>query len=260
MQTITFSQLGLLGRFGNQFFQYVFLRLMADKWGWQYACPAWEGQKLFSLADPPVSQPGQLIEDYSTQLSESIIANFQIPRGTTSFTVDIAGYFQFHTSYYRPHREKIQQWFTIKFPPALPFASMDIIAIHLRRGDYCHSTSGYAFVPPNEWYLRWLEGIWNTWEKPVLYIATDDVTAAQDFRKYDPITTSDFEWDFYAMTQARALAISNSTFSFAAAMLNTRASGFFRPVIDRYPVGGALQSFDPWDADPLLHRDRPEAI
>ncbi len=63
--------------------------------------------------------------------------------------------------------------------------------------------------------------------------------------------------DFYVLTQAKALAISNSTFSFAAAMLNTQAREFVRPVIDRYPMTGGLKRFDPWDSEPLLHRDRP---
>jgi len=78
--------------------------------------------------------------------------------------------------------------------------------------------------------------------------------------------------DWWAMTQAETLAISNSTFSFTAAMLNrhsaphvgdttssttTAASSssmacgpgcFVRPV----PEVRALQSFDPWNSYPLL--------
>ncbi|KAL1523629.1 hypothetical protein AB1Y20_018565 [Prymnesium parvum] len=64
--------------------------------------------------------------------------------------------------------------------------------------------------------------------------------------------------DWWVMTQADRLAISNSTFSFTAAMLNAagsqqrsvaeRAPAFYRPV----PEAGGLESFDPWDSKPLL--------
>ena len=54
------------------------------------------------------------------------------------------------------------------------------------------------------------------------------------------------------MTCADRLAISNSTFSFTAAMLNQRspssAHAFVRPV----PDARALVPFDPWDSYPLL--------
>lgn len=49
-------------------------------------------------------------------------------------------------------------------------------------------------------------------------------------------------------TEADALATSNSTFSFTAAMLNERASAPVRP--DREQRG--LVAFNPWDAPVLL--------
>ncbi len=231
---VTFSNLGRLGQFGNQLFQYAFMRLLADSMDGNYACPAWIGQELFGLVDPPIP-------------SESPAERFEI-----------AGWFQYHTAFYRPHRERIRQWFTFKEPPVEEPEGCDLIAIHLRRGDYATSTKGFAFVPPDEWYMRWLDSIWDSYTSPILYISTDDSAAAGPFQKYEPLIGLGFEADFYVMTQAKALAISNSTFSFAAAMLNTQAREFVRPVIDRYPMTGSLQRFDPWDSEPLLHRDRPE--
>ena len=56
--------------------------------------------------------------------------------------------------------------------------------------------------------------------------------------------------DFYILTRADAVAISNSSFSFFAAMLNDRARHFVRPDLD----AGRLISFDPWNAPVLLMR------
>ncbi len=232
---VTFSNLGRIGQFGNQLFQYAFMRLLAENMGGTHACPEWIGQKLFGLVDPPMPSP------FPAEMFE------------------IAGWFQYHTSFYKPHRDKLRKWFTFTTPPFIE--TRDIIAIHLRRGDYTTSTHGFAFIPPDEWYLDWLNEIWHTYAKPVLYIATDDLQAAEPFLKFNPVMglqPDSLAHDFYALTQAKALAISNSTFSFAAAMLNTQAREFVRPVIDQYPMTGSLQHFDPWDSEPLLHRDRPE--
>jgi hypothetical protein len=55
--------------------------------------------------------------------------------------------------------------------------------------------------------------------------------------------------DFHLMTQADVLGISNSSFSFSAALLNDRAKQFVRPVWD---LDTRLANFDPWYAEPLL--------
>ena len=59
-----------------------------------------------------------------------------------------------------------------------------------------------------------------------------------------------FALDFHVMAQADALAISNSSFSFMAAMLNDRARIFVRPTLE----DRRLVPFDPWDAPVLLPR------
>jgi hypothetical protein len=50
------SSTGQLGRFGNQLFQYAFLRLCAEKSGARVECPAWVGQTLFGHQDPTISK------------------------------------------------------------------------------------------------------------------------------------------------------------------------------------------------------------
>ena len=50
------SSLGKLGRFGNQLFQYAFLRICAEKSGARVECPPWIGQTLFGHKDATISQ------------------------------------------------------------------------------------------------------------------------------------------------------------------------------------------------------------
>ena len=55
-------------------------------------------------------------------------------------------------------------------------------------------------------------------------------------------------FDFYVLAHSDLLAISNSTFSMVAAMLNEEASTFVRPE----PNMRRLEPFDPWDSDTML--------
>ena len=48
---IAFTRLGKMGQFGNQLFQYAFLRTTARRLGVRFYCPEWIGDKIFSLHD-----------------------------------------------------------------------------------------------------------------------------------------------------------------------------------------------------------------
>ena len=53
---ISMSSLGDLGRFGNQLFQYAFLKICAKKSNARMECSPWIGQTLFGLEDAPISK------------------------------------------------------------------------------------------------------------------------------------------------------------------------------------------------------------
>ena len=121
---------------------------------------------------------------------------------------------------------------------------------------------GYYFVAPPEWYKEWLRGFWETLEEPVLFIASDEPEkAVGDFLEYDPVTAkdlgailpeADFFPDFYLLSQCDAVAISNSSFSFAACMLNQRARFFFRPLLGEKK----LIPFDPWNSETIFRDEK----
>ncbi|MEW9669848.1 alpha-1,2-fucosyltransferase [Ammoniphilus sp. 3BR4] len=267
---ITMNSLGKKGRFGNQVFQYAFLNMYASRYSLEIQTNPWVGQFLFGHQDPPVT--------HNFPLLTSHVIKKQIRKGTlfSSKTppyrnVELWGQFMFHTRFYRPHKKL----FRSLFQPAPKIRSMvnkgykdlrkrgeTIIGIHIRRGDFLKFKDHKRNVPvPTSWYTKWLDQTWPTLKKPVLFIASDDVDSVlPDFKPYHPVISSDviknfpkitsfrpdtsFYPDFYLLTKCDVLAISNSSFSFAASMLNDRCKVFMRPNPKQ-----KLVSYDPWDSD-----------
>ena len=121
-------------------------------------------------------------------------------------------------------------------------------------------------MAPEGWYLDWLSTLREEHPELSVYIASDDLNAVKSaFSDYPLLTEADlpkselahdFATDFIALTQGDTIAISNSSFSFAASMLNTRAKLFVRPVLERE----RLESFDPWNSPVLLRSIEAEDI
>ena len=257
------SNLSIKGRFGNQIFKYAFLKTYAKQHNFGVETPTWVGQYLFGHKDPPISR--ELPQVYEIRgladPSESVILNSNPP----ICNQDIWGYFQFHTSWYKAWKD----YFCSLFQPVpevekqmqLVISSLysmgkTLVAMHLRRGDYTR-LPGF-WVAPNEWYKNWLKSIWSKLEEPILFIASDNLEdVIDDFSEYNPVTINsfnvnleqaDFYPDFYVLSQSDIVAISNSTFSFAACMLNDRGKLFYRPIL----YDQKLINFDPWNSYPVL--------
>jgi len=196
--------------------------------------------------------------------------------------VDVWGWFQWHTQHYRPHKELLQETFapvpeldahlgTVfeqKLRTGPNGEKQTVVGLHLRLGDYKNiAASSFGYCAPTSWYLEWLEKIWPTLENPVLFVASDEIdTVLRDFSAYNPVTSDmigatmpeSFKGlgagmfpDWYMLTQCDVLAISNSSFSFSACMLNRRPNArFFRGHFLHRMV-----EINPWDADPIVHRE-----
>ncbi|WP_293335749.1 FkbM family methyltransferase [Microcoleus sp. CAWBG58] len=262
---ITMSTLGRNGRFANQIFQYAFLKIYAKEHNLRVETPAWIGQYLFGCNDSPISQQLPVVSEETNNLLEA-----RIPKAKENFTnVDFWGYFQYHTKYYAAHKE----YFRSLFKPVpevekkmkevldcLRSRGKTLVGLHLRRGDYGYSD---FFIAPSEWYREWLKGLWETLEEPILFIASDEPEKLLiDFEEYNPIATKDlglelpqaeFYPDFYLLSQCDIVGISNSSFSFAACMLNETGKFFFRPHL----YAQKLIPFDPWNSEPMLRNYMP---
>ncbi|MEX2217457.1 MAG: FkbM family methyltransferase [Phycisphaerales bacterium] len=258
---ITMTDLGANGRFGNQLLQYGFLRMYAAEHGLEVHAPDWMGRDLYDLDDPfPVARLARVNES-ETLLIDSL--NRRTPR--VFLNVDVTGYFCGDTSGLARHRDLFRGLFQPgrRARPLLDdamgrvrAAGSALVAVHLRRGDFVGST---FWIAPAERYRRWLSEIWPGLDRPVLYIASDDPGAATEFAEFRPLTAAslgidvpgaEFFVDFHVLSRADCLAVSNSSFSFVAAMLNTTARDFVRPTRS----GPALIRFDPWNAPVLLEK------
>lgn len=268
---VTMSTLGEKGRFGNQIFQYAFLKIYAKVFNLTVQTPEWIGQYLFGHNDPPITRKLPVIfEEKQKELAK--IFTEPVPRYKN---VDFFGYYQFHTTNFTPYKDYFQSLFK---PTPIIEAAMKkgldrlclegktIVALHIRRGDYGsrkYLTKGKVFfIAPIAWYKNWLGSIWAKLDNPVLFIASDEIDLiAPKFSEYHPIISQDlygsfpkagFYPDFYLLTQCDVMAISNSTFSFTASMLNQKARSFIRPDLDTK----RLITYDPWASPPLLNRFR----
>jgi hypothetical protein len=122
-----------------------------------------------------------------------------------------------------------------------------VVAVHVRSGDRADALVGLAAVCRD-----WLAGLWPTLDRPVLYLASDDPERARPaFESYGPVIGgeiahtvpgAEFFLDYAVLMNADILAISQSTFSATAAMLNRTGTRTFRPDVD----GAAMVAFDPW--------------
>jgi len=263
---VAFSTLGKNGRFANNIFQYAFLRIYAQQHDLRVETPAWTGRELFGINDPPVSRRLPTLYDWSSDVTTAFFPNAR----RVFRNINIWGWFQYHTSFYRPHKklfrslfqptEKIQESLTAGVQ-ALRSRGRTVVGFHLRRGDY---GEGDFYIAPNAWYQQWLKENWRTFDNPVLFIASDEIdTVTGDFDAYKPVTSgglgvslpdASFYPDFYLLTQCDILAVSNSSFSVSACMLNEQAKNFYRPG----PKQRGLIAFDPWDCE-VLDRETGKA-
>ena len=219
---LTMSCLGKLGRFGNQMFQYAFLRICAEKSGSRIECPFWIGQTLFGHKDASISQQlppaiercdvGENLFDaipelilYLEKISDaksSRVGSETLEKGLTN--VDLWGFFQFNTQFFAPYKEYIRSLFQpvieLKYPledslKILRSKGKTIVGIHIRRGDYITGWQfGCTLTFPAKWYCEWLDGIWNELDNPVLFLCSDDIDSIlPDFQKFSPVTCQDLD-------------------------------------------------------------------
>jgi hypothetical protein len=255
------TPLGQHGRFGNQLLQYGVLRLYAEQHGLTLEVPPWPGRHLYGLSDP---LPGPALPRLSEQeTEEKIVASLSGAESEPLADHDVTAYFCGDTSFLVPRRESFRAFFRLtphirrrldaQLAP-LHSAGDTIVALHIRRGDFGW---GRFWMAPEAWYLRWLEAVWPSLERPILYVATDDPRCVTAFAAYNPFSVRDLEepipgaeflTDFHVLCEADLVAVSNSSFSFVATMLNRRARAFVRP--DR--ARQALFPYDPWSSPVLL--------
>ena len=87
---ITMTKLGQMGRFGNQVFQYMFLKTYARRHGLKVQVPKWIGNDLFGTTDPVPTQQFPEFQELYDKYPERMV----VPRLNAVLSdVDFNGFF-----------------------------------------------------------------------------------------------------------------------------------------------------------------------
>ena len=253
--SVAMSSLGHNGGFGNQLFQFLYLYMVGMAQNAVVQTPSWLGNKVFGIAKHSIE--GSHIEAVEGQFDEVLLLKPQPKFKSTNFR----GYFQLHTKNYADQKDKIQKLFQFVDPyyevvrTAFNHVSggKKVIAVHLRRGDYGY---GMFYRAPCRWYEKWVKQFDPT--KYVIYICSEKPELyLRRFRGFKVVTAKKYTdeinmlIDFYVVSRANKVAISNSSFSFFASMLNQTADTFVRS--DVKTMG--LVAFDPWNSEVLQRKE-----
>ena len=262
------SSLGNNGRFGNQIFQYFFMRIFAKHYGHFICTPKWIGQNVFQINDPnSLRSFPKLIEKGANDLDKNNLyinpVDFFKEKKIFQLNIDLWGYFQMKTCFYSQYKSEFKEIFTFRKDiqkilfDSLKFITSkkkEIISIHLRRGDYGYDN---FYKAPSIWYKKWITDKGYKPSKNIIYICSEEPEIFEErFSEFDvlhakmiPNLDKNMYWifDFFVLTQANKVAISNSTFSFIASMLNEKSNSFFRPSFKNKK----LKEYDPWNSEVL---------
>ena len=226
---IGFNHLGIIGRLGNQMFQYAALRGIADKHGYDFTIPEsdfndeWNDHQLFEVFDlPNLKNRGRVADkflqerqfNYDPELVEGCIDN-----------ISLYGYFQ--TERYFSHiADSIKEDFTFKSDVVENCKEVmdgleNPISLHVRRTDYVEKSQDH---PPCsiEYYREALSGF--DPDRTVI-IFSDDVKwcKEQEIFKPDRFLVSETDnnvYDLCMMTMCDDYIIANSSFSWWGAWLS----------------------------------------
>lgn len=266
-ERISLSSMAHYGRFAHSMESYLFGRLYAELHHLEIETPEWQGHYFFDLDDPPIGlhedrrqvihvpvrDPGA-IEEAASWPKPWDSGEGNMLEGNNYLLKSMA------RSDFKSFTErtlKIRPYWTQRFDQMIDFVKQKgdvIIALHLRWGDMRSSRheENYGNIDIGI-YVDWLDNLWATLDRPVLYIASDEPEAARTaFASYNPLLLQDLPHgmpmafhllDFYMLMKSDLLAISRGSFGLWAATLNQKPRGIFRQAKDY----SALVPYDPWD-------------
>jgi len=277
---VQFPSLGSNGGFGNQIFQYFFLIAAKRRFGAEIRTPIWIGERYFDISPTIQLEHSAFSHNfYDPERNRSLNADIETLGTFLSehHVVDVTGFFQYHTSHMNSNREMFNQvyGFNSNFEYRIACSGLKttfdnefVLAVHIRQADYLnYRNHPFIFAPDVDDYVSSIIRILDSSPRGVrIYLCSDELalvgykfTQARipfitrlDFLANIP-SVDDCDAtlvDFYAMSRASALVISNSSFSMSAAMLNGRSTIFLRPSIHDHQ----FVPFSPWNSPVLLSR------
>lgn len=212
MPIVTCRKLGGIGRAGNQFALYCFMRGYAERYGFELHTSNWVGRKIFANANEP------LVTEKTAHFPQTVIDSHTrepLDRyfGRSEIDINVYAQSQVYLDGFQT-RKKIREWLRLKPEyEALSIPHNQTIA-HLRRGDYvdhasfCHS---YCEVSDQSY-----EDAMDDFKIP-----RPMVKVYEGWRPTPTNVPPELSWlpDFLLMRDAPYLLRANSTFSYFAGVL-----------------------------------------
>lgn len=204
-------QVSYKGALGNQLFQFVLGRILADNLGFSLqasAIPGFASTSGFAADASPLEEADEIHEGQRLDL-QSILNNREPRR------IHLEGYFQRY-EYYRPYKNMIRSRWLLPLPSVGCAPEPTDLVMHVRRKDYI----SYGWAASFSYYKLALEQL----DFKRLVIVTDDPRDPffLRFRRYRPLYfKGDAQESFAYIARANKLVISQSSFSWWAAFLSS---------------------------------------
>jgi hypothetical protein len=215
----------LAGYLGNQLWQYVVCRTVAEKLGYEYHIPRnFIGSDIFEcdlgVSDKIVNTvfPTENAWQSDQKYDENI---FNVPDYT-----ELQGHFQTE-KYILHNKEEVLRWFKFKadHSDSQKFLEEDTCVIHFRGGDYKNISK---WILPTDYYTHAQNYVKSINPNVKFIVVTDDAHEARG-RFGCPVYSSELASDFYMLCHAKYLIMSNSSFSWWGAYLNKISNLFIAP-------------------------------
>lgn len=206
-----------IGRVGNNMFQYVFNRMIAEQCNLHFeetiSHPFWKdcSSKNFPIEVVPYNNEGKV----------------KLSHGDS---VSTAGYYQ-DPRIYDNNRELIKSFFKYEINKR----DCNSVTAHIRLKDYYEFGEGVVIHP--EWYFKIFKLLGCDADYVTLYIVSDDVNDPymDNFKEFNPIFISNSpKEDFQFIMNSDIIVAGNSSFSWWASWLSDASKIFtFKPWIYR---------------------------
>jgi hypothetical protein len=247
----------LLGRLGNQMFQYAVCRTIAEKNGYSFHIPydlsINDGHNISNYFSVDMgSSDGEIIYKFSedARIQKFNPEIFNIPDGTL-----IWGFYQ-TDKYFKENESNVKSWFKVDLDEKTEsilnlYNKEDYCFIHFRGTDYKQFDSGSRFLPKK--YFEDAKNLVKKKKSDIKFIViTDDIEEAKNYFPEDKSISNEMMVDFKLLYYSKYCIIPNSTFSWWAAWLSDKIItvapnnwlNYQMPHLGFYPVDIKVEKFN----------------
>ncbi len=229
----------MLGRLGNNLFQYAIGRIIAEHHGFAFNCAYRPSVRFAGIDCGPTSTLSELAEyfpnaplsipgrSYSLPVQSFDVENGEGWRGhvidlegilsdRTARRLHLAGFFQ-RFCYFRDHQSTLRRWFTLRQTPTPYCVRENDVIVNIRRGNDFRLND---WILSAAYYDRVIQALPNVGTIYICGTAIDAPLLAH-LSKYSPVCFEASPVHHFAFIQRfKRIILSNSTFAWWAAFLS----------------------------------------